>query len=210
MHNTVRRIVHRDQKNICVGATKPFDRPSEVCFTAFLKGQVILEVLSAPYRTPEECDTSGANQEVRQLGRQRVNNSGSDSWRVTDDDNSQTASRRKFTGRSRPSLRVQVDQLSTCAGCSFADRRLGEFPGSARLFNWDGQRGWSTLHRRPVIAEKKNLSPVEPGKGTSFIGERCCRAATSAKNTRSPTSAVSGQQAHFALQGWSPGRRQGQ
>ena len=78
-------------------------------------------------------------------------------------------------------------------GCSFADKRLAEIPRTGTAFNWDGQLGWLTLHRRPVIAEKKNtLNPVEPGKGTGFIGERCCRAATWAKNTHSPTSVVSG------------------
>src|SRR5258707_3088140 len=53
---------------------------------------------------PEERDISGAYEEVRQLVRQRVNNSGR---RVTDDDNGQTAYRRKLTGWSWSLLRAQ-------------------------------------------------------------------------------------------------------
>jgi hypothetical protein len=100
-----------------IGATKPFNRPNEVRFIVFFKRQVIHEIFSAPYRVPEERDISGAYQEVRKLVRQRVNNSGSDRWRVSDDDNGQTASRRKLTGWSCTSWPVQVNQLSlTCGG----------------------------------------------------------------------------------------------
>jgi hypothetical protein len=43
MHNTICRIIHRDQKYVWVGATKSFNRPNEVSFIVFFKDRSFMK-----------------------------------------------------------------------------------------------------------------------------------------------------------------------